>query len=718
LYLDDTAFWLYKMELEEGSMPTRENEIVLTRGLLDEFGWKADIGDTVTVPYQVRRGGGLDEKKEKQFVVTGFLPDTETGLERHSYSALISKEFLENELGESGITYRFLFQADVGEDATTDEIEAGIKDIAGMFSIPEGDININSDYLAANYIDPSTVPVIACIMLVIVVAGVITIYSIYYVGMADRVQELGRLKAIGATRGQLRQIVLREGMAVAVFSITPAILIGTLIIRPLFSLIMRLVRNENFMVQAMDGLFREGKIPLYFAPVYLLAVAVSLLTVLIALRKPMRLAARISELEAIRYQGGDSSIRRTERKSYRTITVPRLSRVYLFGKKKNTLVTIAAMSMTGIFTVTVAAIVSCADPVEGADSYIIGRYEISLNVEFDNKEHEERSWDHIIADNPLSDGLRESVEAIPGVTGVTCFQEVYISSDVFGEDHMDIRGIPDEFADELLDGVVEGSASYEDLQSGEACILDKNILHWYPDIKVGDRIPCQILDGTDSQKELEVIAIGDYTTGLSNYGYLYMGSAGIRKLCGKNINGAFNIHTKERYNPDTEAAIRELFGDSGLLQLRTWQKEYEDLANGISLTGTAAYAVLAILGIICVMNMVNTMMHSIRVRQREIGMLQAVGMTDRQLTKMLELEGLFYTAGTLVLSVGAGSLLSYPAFLWARSHGMFGIREYHYPFAATVVLSAALLLVQVVLAAALGRSVKKQSVIDKIRSSF
>ena len=37
--------------------------------------------------------------------------------------------------------------------------------------------------------------------------------------------------------------------------------------------------------------------------------------------------------------------------------------------------------------------------------------------------------------------------------------------------------------------------------------------------------------------------------------------------------------------------------------------------------------------------------------EKELGMLQAVGMTDRQLLKMLQSEGLFYTMGTLFVAI-------------------------------------------------------------------
>ena len=115
------------------------------------------------------------------------------------------------------------------------------------------------------------------------------------------------------------------------------------------------------------------------------------------------------------------------------------------------------------------------------------------------------------------------------------------------------------------------------------------------------------------------------------------------------------------------------------------------------------------------MNMINTIIHSVHVRKKEIGMLQAVGMSDFQLFKMLQFEGLFYTVGTLVVAVGDGSVVGYPVFLWAKAHGMFNIRNYHYPLTATLVMIAVLVFVQVILVFVIGKSVKKDSLIDRIR---
>ena len=90
-------------------------------------------------------------------------------------------------------------------------------------------------------------------------------------------------------------------------------------------------------------------------------------------------------------------------------------------------------------------------------------------------------------------------------------------------------------------------------------------------------------------------------------------------------------------------------------------------------------------------------------------------MSDAQLLKMLQFEGLFYTAGTLIVAVGGGSVAGYSVFLWAREHGMFSIRNYHYPMGATLIMISLFVFVQIIMVLVIGKSVKKDSLIDRIR---
>ena len=89
-------------------------------------------------------------------------------------------------------------------------------------------------------------------MLIIVAAGVITIYSIYYVTMGERVQEFGKIKAIGATQMQLRRIVLLEGLFVAGIAIPLGLLVGTILTKYVFIGMFELSQKENQVITTMS----------------------------------------------------------------------------------------------------------------------------------------------------------------------------------------------------------------------------------------------------------------------------------------------------------------------------------------------------------------------------------------------------------------------------------------------------------------------------------
>ena len=99
------------------------------------------------------------------------------------------------------------------------------------------------------------------------------------------------------------------------------------------------------------------------------------------------------------------------------------------------------------------------------------------------------------------------------------------------------------------------------------------------------------------------------------------------------------------------------------------------------------YVFLVILGAVGVMNLVNTMINSVYTRRRELGIIQAIGMSEKQLVRMMQLEGLFYTAGTLLVALGLGSLAGYGVFLYAKAENMMNITVYHYPAFPAVVLA-------------------------------
>ena len=719
MYMDRTGMELYKVKLKEGQLPQKENDIVVSKGILEALGQNGKIGDTITVPYQILKDDGLDYTKEKDFRICGFLADNESSKEQKQYTSLVSEAFLKAEIPVEQVKYRFLLQVNGQKGNTTADYTETIQNIARQFGISEDDMNINKEYLAANYVDPATIPVIVGIMLIVVLAGIITIYSVYYVSMNQRVREFGKLKAIGATKRQLRQIVLREGMGVALFAIPIGLLIGTVAVKVVLLQFVEHAKDSNVLITEAYKVVAKGEVQLYYWWIYLLAIAVTLCTVYLSLMKPMRMAAKVSEIEAMRYQGG-SKRQKSSRKGYQFLNIGRLTKRNLAENKKKSTITIVSMAVTGIFVMMVATVLSCANPMESAKSSIVGQYEISPIVESGNKEHPEYEWAEVQKNNPLNEGLKQQIEELDGVERVDVFTALKVSGGPFEEEIGSefINGVPEEYAEELKKGITEGNVTYEELKSGDKVILDRALLHWYPDIKVGDKLKLNIHDGDNTfQKEIEVAAIGEYGTGLTNYNCLIMAKEGAEKLTINNSSSYFQVIADKDYDEALEASLQAIVDGSGRLQMRTWKNEYDTWENAIQMTRGACYAFIIILAAISIMNLINTMINSVHVRKKELGMMQAIGMSDRQLMKMLQLEGIFYTVGTLIISIGVGSLAGYPLFLYAKRTGMFDISTYHYPVTAAIIIILTLFVIQMLLAIFIAKSVRKDSLIERIRFS-
>lgn len=76
--------------------------------------------------------------------------------------------------------------------------------------------------------------------------------------------------------------------------------------------------------------------------------------------------------------------------------------------------------------------------------------------------------------------------------------------------------------------------------------------------------------------------------------------------------------------------------------------QFSQMRNMFLLLGGALSVVVAVIG---VLNFLNAVLTSILSRRREFAVLQSIGMTGRQLVKMLVNEGLWYAALTAVLTL-------------------------------------------------------------------
>ena len=127
------------------------------------------------------------------------------------------------------------------------------------------------------------------------------------------------------------------------------------------------------------------------------------------------------------------------------------------------------------------------------------------------------------------------------------------------------------------------------------------------------------------------------------------------------------------------------------------------------------YLFMAVVGFIGFMNMANTMIMNITTKKQEYGVLQAVGMTNKQLNLCLQLQGLIFTVGTICVALVVGLPFGYVLFAYAKHNGIFGMNVYHVPITPILAMILLVSLLQIVLSLVLSSNLKKETLVERIR---
>lgn len=723
IYCDKNTVSLNKLELAEGKFPAKADEIVVSESLLKAMGLTGGIGDRITIPFQPVKEGGLGQAAEKEFTISGMTEDSKEAKENGIYSSLVSKEFTNEVIPENRHEYRMYFSVADVEGKTTDAIKAELKTIGTDYGIVESEIVENSEYLMANYVDPSLFGGMIILMVVIILAGVLTIYSIYYVSMMNKVQEYGKLKALGCTKRQIRQLVFREGFAVAAVAVPVGLVLGLAAgFLILYLMTVSGLGDESTFVMEMRRVMASDGLSLIKPWIILMAAGVSLAAVYLSLLRPMRAAAKISAIEAIRFQGTDKRKKKKFRRGYDEMNIRKLTASNLGRNRKRTAATIVTLGITGILFVVIATVLSCMNTETMMMDTIRGDVQITLYSESGNEMHPERELKNIQKNNPLTEELKQQIAALDGVERVETYGGVSASMEEMEEDDgspldTSIAGVSSEAMDELDRYVKQGSLKDESLKDGTGIILDDGYITAFSERewKVGDKVHLNIKDGDNViKKEFKIAARVDAPNGLIQSS-LVLPSSVLEEMCENDVTDDLFIFTEKGKADDVEEAVGSMIDGQEFLKMSTAREARKMAEQSIGYTLVGCYGLLFVFGLISILNLINTMINSVHVRRRELGVLQAIGLSDKQTVRMLQMEGLFYTAGTLILSVGIGSIAGYGCFLWAKANHMMSIRLYSYPIMPVVILAAIILIVQLLITYMVNNNFKKQSLIDRIR---
>lgn len=138
-------------------------------------------------------------------------------------------------------------------------------------------------------------------------------------------------------------------------------------------------------------------------------------------------------------------------------------------------------------------------------------------------------------------------------------------------------------------------------------------------------------------------------------------------------------------------------------------EQYEAETRSSSVMGNAVSVVIALVGIL---NFINSMVTAIVSRRREFAMIQSVGMTKKQLCRMLVYEGLFYAVITLAASFIV-SALSVGILIRAMVSG--GFSTFHFTLLPLGICAPLLLLFAVLIPCLCFRNLEKQSIVVRLR---
>ena len=673
-----------------GAYPQKENELCVERSFFRYFGLSGEVGQTVALDL----GSG-----EKPYTVTGIL---EMENDSRIFTIWIPEAAVDADSHNAPYELRFSFAGSQGMEPA--RLRADIEQFFSEMGIPQDRTFYSSGYFGmVDLYLGNGMEVYAAALLIAVVCAIV-IYNIFYISVMGKMREYGRLKVLGTTPKQLRRVVKRERRFLTAIAI------------PL-------------------GLFCATGIALITIPGYWSwgdnirsAVVVSLLTygtVLIATRKPMAMAGKVSAIEAIRTTAcSGQQGRSVSRQLHRRLTMPRLALMNFSRNRKKAFVTALSLSLTGILLLCVSAYANSVDVKEMAQSQFGDGSQYLLQYE----DHAGREFVEMQKENPLGQTLREELAALPGVERVTAYSlacvEIPAISAIPGNrahEPFVVRGISQEDMAKMYvgDAVLDGAADYRQLLDGNGilvCPAGSALKEIYrTGYQVGDTITVSCYNGRTKTYTVMGI-VRDVQIGSSSH-FFILPEEELAALYPEipDFTGYVNLHTEQ----DSNQLRRAVFG--AVSDQRVVISGLDDLASELerNLQGelTRDYGILVFIFVFSLINLANTLITNLLTRQQEFGVFQSVGMSDRQLSQMLSFECLYYVGITLLATLTMGTVCSLAVCRVFDRIGMFGTLTYHFPAIQVLLFGAALLLVQGVFSVCAVRYTRRLSLVERIKAA-
>ncbi|KPI49214.1 ABC transporter permease [Clostridioides difficile] len=728
------------VEMIEGSLPKNNDEIVMPIEVLDMLKLPHKIGTEVKVIIsKVKDGVSTDEKETFKFILSGYFGyKTATAIPLHDVYA--SEAFYnnykeKNEVAATSLVFNFL--DDNNLQARFDELIKKIQPYSGKASI--NPVYLSKQGTTFKEMIKNILPIILIIALILL-SGYLLIYNIFYISVVKDIKYYGLLKTIGTSPYQLKKLIIKQANRLCIVAIPIGLVLGFLLGMIFVPLVGKF----------MDGL--NSNAFEYFNPlIFVFAIVFSYITVRLSCQKPAKIVSSVSPIDAVRYSDKSNRVRRKSKKGRNGSKLHKMALSNLFRNKRKAILVLVSMSLSSIIFLTVSAIISSSNPEKAAEGMMLGDIEIHHGL-VDSVKFEEND---II---PIDEKLIKDIKNIDGVSKVSkLYKDLsYIAYEGDLKDEILTQEVDTEYKKQFLqnrnpdeDAKERGFLTSDTigLSSGELLsklsknniiyseknpkILSGNIDekkfdaggyvvingHKGSKIKAGDKIKFKYLKGKNIDEgyvdtEFKVMAVLD---GAKNFQIrMYINENDFKNMVEKSyiqnliidVNGNMKSvegkikNLNEKYNnPYTKIYSKNIYVE----EARESQKV-------IKIVGMSA---VFIIGLIGVLNFINTMITNIMSRKQEFAMIEAVGMTKTQLKKMIILEGFYYGVIITIINLIFGSMATFLGFNIMKLR----YSVYTYPVEALIISVLIVFLITSIVPLLVYHNISKDSIVDRIREA-
>ena len=604
--------------LEEGSLPQSDNDIMLSSNA--RLALDVKIGDHVTVKTP---SGDTD------FTVCGFGSDDAEDYQGQTYLVAVSMMrdayigvMEQNHIPVNPSCY-IQFQ-----DAS--KASGIITEIRQQYDLPEGDISENTAIMglagqSSNKSVHSVYGMAVILFILVLLAGILMISGSMNSNVAQRTKFFGMMRCIGASRQQVIRYVRLEALNWCKTAVPVGLVTGTAIAWGICAFL-------RYGVGGVDGEF--AAMPVFaLSPVGLISGAtVGIVTVLLAAQSPAKRASKVPPMAAVSGNSDTAlSVRHTTKRKIRKVERT-LGIHHATASKKNWFLLTASFSLSIILFLCIS---------------------VGLDFAYGLVPSVNRSWQPDITltgyanERVLDQGLSDAISRITGVGhvwGSSYIEHVPAVSSRQEIDHVNITSYSEYMLDCAEESLVEGNLSEVYGDSGKAMtVLNKD-----NPIKVGDVI--QI-----AGQEIEVVC--GISSGLYPCEYsIICSQETFARLTGEENYSMIMIQLSRQAAEETVKQINSLAGSDVIFtDMRQHNQEY---ANTLLAAKFLVYSFMAIIAMITLFNIINSISMSVTARIKQYGAMRAVGMDGEQLTRMIAAEAFTYAVSGLIVGSGIGIVLS------------------------------------------------------------